>query len=318
MYDDLKTCTSESRADEKPYVYKYPEFDDVTVKKEKEIEKTREFAKVSDDTDEDKESKVEVKKITDKDLKKSENKTLKILSIILASLAVVTVIVVLLLPKLISTDEVQVPDVSGKTSTEAIEILNKAGLKVAPESKTAQSETIPEGQVVKTDPSAGRTVKAGATITLYESAGAKYYEMEDFTGQNYIEVKAVLEKVNNLFVVIEYEDVDDSSKYTKNQIIRQEPEVGTKLKEGDTVKLFVPNLTEAYPDFTTGEYSLSDITAFCEKYNLTLKTEYVQTSEYEAGTIIKQNRPKGSEIISGYTLTITIAEEVDTSVDEEG
>ena len=318
MYDDLKTCTSESRADEKPYVYKYPEFDDVTVKKEKEIEKTREFAKVSDDTDEDKESKVEVKKITDKDLKKSENKTLKILSIILASLAVVTVIVVLLLPKLISTDEVQVPDVSGKTSTEAIEILNKAGLKVAPESKTAQSETIPEGQVVKTDPSAGRTVKAGATITLYESAGAKYYEMEDFTGQNYIEVKAVLEKVNNLFVVIEYEDVADSSKYTKNQIIRQEPEVGTKLKEGDTVKLFVPNLTEAYPDFTTGEYSLSDITAFCEKYNLTLKTEYVQTSEYEAGTIIKQNRPKGSEIISGYTLTITIAEEVDTSVDEEG
>ena len=318
MYDDLKTCTSESRADEKPYVYKYPEFDDVTVKKEKEIEKTREFAKVSDDTDVDKESKVEVKKITDKDLKKSENKTLKILSIILASLAVVTVIVVLLLPKLISTDEVQVPDVSGKTSTEAIEILNKAGLKVAPESKTAQSETIPEGQVVKTDPSAGRTVKAGATITLYESAGAKYYEMEDFTGQNYIEVKAVLEKVNNLFVVIEYEDVDDSSKYTKNQIIRQEPEVGTKLKEGDTVKLFVPNLTEAYPDFTTGEYSLSDITAFCEKYNLTLKTEYVQTSEYEVGTIIKQNRPKGSEIISGYTLTITIAEEVDTSVDEEG
>ena len=54
------------------------------------------------------------------------------------------------------------------------------------------------------------------------------------------------------------------------------------------------------------------------KYNLTLKTEYVQTSEYEVGTIIKQNRPKGSEIISGYTLTITIAEEVDTSVDEEG
>ena len=90
MYDDLKTCTSESRADEKPYVYKYPEFDDVTVKKEKAIEKTMEFAKVSGDTDVDKESKVEVKKITDKDLKKSENKTLKILSIILASLAVFT------------------------------------------------------------------------------------------------------------------------------------------------------------------------------------------------------------------------------------
>ena len=318
MYEDLKTCTSEARANEKPYVYKYPEFDEVsTVKKEKAIEKTMEFAKVSSDTV-DKESKVEVKKITDKDLKKSENKTLKILSIILAGLAIVTVMVVLLLPKLISTDEVQVPDVSGKTSTEAIEILNKAGLKVAPESKTAQSETIPEGKVVKTDPSAGRTVKAGATITLYESAGAKYYEMEDFTGQNYIEVKAILEKVNNLFVVIEYEDVDDSSKYTKNQIIKQEPEAGTKLKEGDTVKLFVPNLTEAYPDFTTGDYSLSDITAFCEKYNLTLKTEYVQTDEYEAGTIIKQNRPVGSEIISGYTLTITIAEEVDNSVEEEG
>jgi len=311
MHDDLLTCCDESRAHEPRYEYKYPEFDEAeTARKEKQIEKTMEFN--SDDTNE-----VEVKQITDKDLKKKENKTLLILGAIFAGLAVITTVIVLLLPKLISSKDITVPDVSGKTLNEAIEILNKEGLKISAERRTAESNTVKEGDVVKTDPSAGRTVKSGSTIIIYESSGENSVTLDDYTGQNYIEVRTILEKVNKLFVVIDYEDVDDTSKYESGEIIKTEPSAGTKLKEGDTVTIYIPNISDTYPDFTSGDYSLTDIQAFCDKYGLTLQEEYVQDDSYEPGTIISQSRKEGSDIIRGMTLKITIAEEVDTEVVED-
>ena len=114
------------------------------------------------------------------------------------------------------------PDVSNKTVAEAISILTKNGLKISADNKTATSDTIKEGNVVKTDPATGRTVKKGSTITLYESIGIGAYEMENFVGQNYLEVKAILEKVNKLFVVIEKVDVTNTTNYKENIIMKQE------------------------------------------------------------------------------------------------
>ena len=80
--------------------------------------------------------------------------------------------------------------------------------------------------------------------------------------------------VNKLFVIIEYEEVEDTTKVEAGQIMKMEPEAGTKVKEGDTITLYIPNISNSYPDFTTGDYSLSDIEAFCDKYGLILDTIY--------------------------------------------
>ena len=307
MHEDLATCLDESRANEAKYVYKYPEFDQTdTLKKEKQIEKTMEFVKPEDTNP------IEVKKISDDTMeKKKENKILLILGFIFAALAIVTTCIVLLLPKLTSTDDVTVPNVSGKTLNEAIEILNENGLKVSAERRTAQSDTVKEGDVVKTDPGAGRTVKKGSSIVIYESSGENAITLDNYVGQNYIEVKTILEKVNKLFVIIEYEEVEDTTKVEAGQIMKMEPEAGTKVKEGDTITLYIPNISNSYPDFTTGDYSLSDIEAFCDKYGLILDTIYEQNNSYEPGTIFRQNKTPGTEIIRGMTLKIYIAEEED-------
>ena len=81
--------------------------------------------------------------------------------------------------------------------------------------------------------------------------------------------------------------------------------------KGDTITLYIPNISNAYPDFTTGDYSLSDIEAFCDKYGLILDTVYEQNNSYEPGTIFRQNKTPGTEIIRGMTLKIYIAEEED-------
>ena len=153
---------------------------------------------------------------------------------------------------------------------------------------------------------------------IYESTGESTITLEDYTGQNYIEVRTILEKVNNLFVVIDYVDVEDSSKVEVGEIIKTEPAAGEKVKAGDTITIYIPDISNTYPDFTSGDYSLSDIEAFCEKYGLNLQTEYIQTSEYEPGSIIKQNKTAGTDIIRGMTIKITIAEEEDTEELTEG
>lgn len=317
MHEDLKTCTSSSRENEPRYQYKYPEFDEVdALKKEKAIEKTMEFATVSRDK-EDEKSEISVKKISEKDIeKKKENKVLIVLGAVFAGMAVVAATVVALLILLPGAGELKVPDVSGMSVNMAVSELNKLGLKVAAENKYSQSDTIEEGDVVKTDPSFGRTVKKGSEITIYVSQGTKSFDLEDYVGQEYNGVKAILEKVHNLFVVVETDEVDDVTKYEENKIIKQEPSAGTKVKPGDTITLHIPNIGGNYPDFTNGSYTLSDIQAWGEKYNIKIKEEYVQDNTYEPGTIIKQSKAPGTNVVSGMSITITIAEE-EMVTDEE-
>lgn len=316
MHEDLKTCTSAARSNEPKYVYKYPEFDEATEKREKALEKTMEFSKLEDTSSEEKDNEVKVKKIDEKEITtKKENKLLVILGAIFAGLAVIAATVVGILVLLPSNSEMQVPNVAGKTVDEAVKIFNDMGLKVSAENKYAQSDEIKEGDVVKTDPSSGRTVKKGSEITLYISQGSNTFEIEDYVGQEVYGVKAILEKVHNLFVIIEEDNVDDPSKYEENKIMKQEPAVGTKVKTGDTVTLHVPKIGGVYPDFTTG-YTLSDIQAWGEKYNIKIKEEYVQDNSYEPGSIIKQSKLAGSNVVSGMSITITIAEE-ETIIDNE-
>ena len=313
MHEDLKTCLSDFRSKEELFVYQYPDSED-NLKKEKiakeELDQTDK--KVTKRKEENGEGEVMAKQITEKDLKKKENKILLILGAVFTGLILITTSVILLLPKLTEAKDVIVPDVSGLSITEAEQLLIKNNLKVNATIKQTTSESTEEGKIAKTDPANGRTVKEGTTITLYQSSGEGTYEMENFVGRNYIEVRTILERVNKLFVEIIEEEVEDTSTYTEGQIIRQEPVAGERLIVGGKVTLYIPDMAAAYPDFTTGDYSLVDIEAFAAKYNLNLKVEYKQTDLYEQGSIIDQTPKAGTTIINGMSLKIVIAEATDT------
>ncbi|NLL02210.1 MAG: Stk1 family PASTA domain-containing Ser/Thr kinase [Mollicutes bacterium] len=314
MHDDIKTCLEESRQNEEPYVYKYSESDETSKKERLIMEEVVPIKAKEKSKEKTEEGEIIAKQITEKDLKKKENKMLLILGVIFTGLIIITTSVVLLLPKLTEAKDVIVPDVAGLTVSEAEDLLRKNGLRVAAEIKTSTSDTIEEGKIVKSNPASGRIVKEGKEITLYQSSGEGTYELEDFTGRNYIEVRTILERVNNLFVVIVEEEVEDITQYSEGQIVRQDPAPGTEVVPGDTVTLYIPDMTGVYPDFREEEYSLADLEAFANKYNLNLKIEYVQTDLYEVGAIIDQTPKAGTEIINGMTLKIVIAEEKDESI----
>ena len=322
--EDLKTCLDEARADEEEYEFEFPETEENDKKQKKvvsELENSKETEEQKTETNKKTKEKEEVKskQITEDDVKKNENKLLLVLAVVFTGLIVVVTALVFLLPTLTETKNIKIPDVSNMSVVEAETKLEEKGFEVLTETKGVTSDTIEEGKVVKTSPGAGRTVKEGTSITLYISTGEGGYVLEDLKGKNYIEQKAILEKMYNLYVEIIEDPIEENDKYEKGTIISTEPAAGTLLKEGDTIKLHIPDTSVVYPDFTTGEYSLKDIEEFAEKYKITLLTEYMETSDYEPGTIYEQSREKGSTVTEGATLKIYIASEVavDEPIEEE-
>ena len=250
--------------------------------------------------------KVEEKEEEDKSIKKG-NRVIWILMSIVAFLVLIIVVAVILIPKLTAIPDIKVPDVSNLTVVEAENKLKEVGFEVAVETEEEASETVEKGDVIRTSPSAGRSIKKGTTITIFESLGSNVYVMENFVGENYIEIQTILENMYGLKVTIEKKDVDDVTEYDEQEIIEQDKPAGTKLVEGDSVTLYIPNILEGYPDFVEDAYTLEDVQAFCDKYGVTLKVEYEETLQYAEGTVISQSRVPGSPIKKGVTLKVVIA-----------
>ena len=298
MYNDLKKCLNEEELDQDRYVYKYPEH---------EIDDTKTIPTIKR---EDK-RKNEVENTADiiKEVPKKTNKKTKLIIIILSSIvgvfAIGLLMFLLLAPASSSTPTVQVPDVSGMKISEAEQVLIDAGFEVNEKIEKIPSDKYEEGLVVKTDPEALRNIKKGKTITIYESTGKETIKLEDYTGKNYIEVQTLLENMYKLKVKVEKKETTITEDMNEQQIIGQEPKTGTEVKEGDAVTLYIPDVAENYPNFTDEEYTLDEVKAFAEKYNLKLTVLYEETNEYEEGIIIRQSRT--GKVVIGATLKVTVA-----------
>lgn len=299
MHEDLKTAMDDSRVNEVRYEFPYAEGVTEDTKVINDIKKQSEEQKVTDEE-------IIAKRITSGDLKK-ENKLIVILASIFTGLVLVTTCILFLVIKLNTKSNVEVPDVSGLSITQAEKKLMKLGLEVATETRTEYSDKIESGNVIKTSPSSGRTVKEGTTITIYESLGNEELIMKNYVGENYVVVKAELEMIG-INVVIEKIEVDNPADYKNNVIIKQSPSEGSELKSADTVTFFIPDIESVYPDFVVDGWTKDAVESFANDYNLKLSIEYKTTDEFENGAIISQSRASGTDIITGATLKIVIAE----------
>lgn len=305
MHADLLTALNEDRMDEPRLIFKYPEHDaeeKIIVKK-----KTTEQPK-KEEKEEVKEKEPVAVKLEDEDptIKKS-NRIIWILMSIFALLVLAGVIFLVLVPKFTEIPDVKVPDVANQTVIDAEKTLKDAGFEVAVETEKEVSDQVEKGKVIKTSPVAGRSIKKGTTITIYESLGEEVYEIENFVGKKVESTKQILEELHKLKVKIEKKDVEDVSKYDADEIIEQSKAEGTKLAEGDEVILYIPNVMETYPDFVEEGWSIEEVQNFCNQYGIILKINYEETLQYTEGMVISQSRTSTDPIIKNARLTVTVA-----------
>lgn len=310
MYKDLQTALQ--RDNEKRLVYEYPEND---------LEETKVIPQVT------KEIKQVIDKPTAKEEDSEDNSVLKEkdeknkLPIILAVVLLGTLIVLAGVYLLITSKdvkEVKVPNVVGLTTEKAIKMIKEKGLEYT--TKSEESATVEEGKVIRTEPKAGSTRTKKSTITIVESSGKEYVVLEDYTGQNYYEIKGKLE-AKGIKVEMKTKSVENASEYKdkKDNIISQEPAFNkdeeTKLYAKDSVILYIPEV-DVYPDMVKEKWTLSQVEDFVKEYNLTLDKSYKETDEVEEDIVLSQNRAVGDPIYEGYTLKITLSKKPEKKDDK--
>ena len=82
-----------------------------------------------------------------------------------------------------NTRDVQVPDVRGQVSADAIAALQNRGFKTRTQQRP--DSTIPPDHVINTDPGASASVSAGDVITLNVSTGPEQREVPDVSSMSY-------------------------------------------------------------------------------------------------------------------------------------
>ena len=304
MYNELKSCLDEEKQDVDRIIFKYPEH---------ENEDTKKIPPIKKEETKKQPEKLETTADIVKQVPNEEGKGTKIViwvlsGILLAIIAIIGIIFYFTAGKKIPN--VTVPDVSGMSVVDAEQVLIDAGFVVNAETIKEANSEYETGKVIKTEPAKGRSIKEGKTITIYESSGEEKYIIEDYKGKNYIEIETLLKNVHKLDVKVEKKTVELTDDMDEQAIVDQSLKVGTEVKAGDKIILYIADVYEEYPDFVNEEWSVSDIEAFCEKYKLKLQIVYEETEDYTPGDIMRQSRKAKDKIVEGASLKITVAKEI--------
>ena len=324
MNKDLKECLNEDKKNEKKIVFEYPENDIDDTKVITNVKKSKPEIEEPKDLDELKEKKKIEEQNNDEEVIGSMTKKDKYkLPIILAGIFIALLIIAGIVFVLIGRDEVtdiKVPDVVDLSVEDAIAELKRLGFNYTTEE--GYSDTIEKGNVIRTNPVKGSSRKKGSTIVIVESVGSETYELEDFTGKKYYEVKAKLELLG-INVLVEKKSVEKPEDYENKEdlIIDQNPKYDkdatekVRLSKGDTITLYIPDVAATYPDMVGEGWTLSDAEAFAKEYGITLDVTEVESDTEEEGKIIYQSRGTSDPIIKGVSLKIKIAKKKTDPID---
>jgi serine/threonine-protein kinase len=132
-----------------------------------------------------------------------------------------------------NSDEKLAPDVIGKSKASAQYSIEEAGF--VPEVKSADSDK-PMDTVISQDPKSGKPLAEGSTITITISLGPKAKEVSvpNLIGKTKSSASSALKKVN---LILSVDSEDYSDEYKKGAVMWQEYKSGTKLNEGQSVKV---------------------------------------------------------------------------------
>ena len=324
MNKDLKECLNEDKKNEKKIVFEYPENDIDDTKVITNVKKSKPEIEEPKDLDELKEKKKIEEQNNEEEVIGSMTKKDKYkLPIILAGIFIGLLIIAGIVFVLIGRDEVtdiKVPDVVDLSVEDAIAELKRLGFNYTTEE--GYSDTIEKGNVIRTNPVKGSSRKKGSTIVIVESVGSETYELEDFTGKKYYEVKAKLELLG-INVLVEKKSVEKPEDYENKEdlIVDQNPKYDkdatekVRLSKGDTITLYIPDVAATYPDMVGEGWTLSDAEAFAKEYGITLDVTEVESDTEEEGKIIYQSRGTSDPIIKGVSLKIKVAKKKTDPID---
>lgn len=220
------------------------------------------------------------------------------------SIIILGILTVTVLPKFIEPKDIEVPDVSEMDLEDAISELLSIGFEVG-ETIEISSDEVDEGLVVRTDPKAGKIVKEGTKIDVYQSIGKEKYKLSDYEGRQYEDIVRLLKKQN--FDDISKTEVFDLSE--PGTIIGQYPVAGEEVIPDETALEFtVSKGPEKIKAADLTGYTVKSIQDYAKSTGLNINTSQEAYHDTIAqGLVISQNPGAGTELNKGDTIAVVIS-----------
>lgn len=179
----------------------------------------------------------------------------------------------------VTSQAIEIPQLTNVSAADAQSQLEGLGLKVAIIVET--SDTVAEGDVIRTQPEAGIQVGEGEIISLYQSAGPKTGRSPDLSLMSLAKAKTTITEAGFTVGSI---TTTYSPSVAKGMVISSDPAGGTSLKPKDFINLTVSNGLVKVPD-VVGK-SLADANAALSASDVQLSVS-VQTDMTCSGQTVK-------------------------------
>jgi serine/threonine-protein kinase len=199
-------------------------------------------------------------------------------------------------------EQLTVPDVIGRESNTAAQMLNNRGFEVQEESRV--SDDVERGRVVAQDPRPNTTADEGSTVTIFVSTGPGEAAVPSLEGRSQEEAEQALRDAG-FQPEVERQYSDDVE---RGQVIGTEPPAGTVIERGTTVTLLVSRGPErvTVPDLT-GETE-DDARSTLEGLGLRVGDVTREESSEAPGTVLEQSPAADEEVDKGSAVDLTVAQ----------
>jgi serine/threonine-protein kinase len=201
-------------------------------------------------------------------------------------------------------EQVAVPNVIGRPSATASQILQNRGFEV--QIDPATNADVPRDQVFAQDPRPGETADEGSTVHLRVSAGPGQAAVPSVVGLARDEAERQLKDAGfKSKVEQEFSDTVD-----KGDVISTTPAVGTLIERGTTVTLTVSKGKEKVDVPKVTGQTEDDARNAIEGAGLRVGTITREESTEDPGTVITQSPAAGKTVAKGSAVDLTVAKAV--------
>ncbi|MCQ9385751.1 Stk1 family PASTA domain-containing Ser/Thr kinase [Brevibacterium moorei] len=193
-------------------------------------------------------------------------------------------------------------NLKSKSTAEAKQYLQDNGLNS--QTKETHDDKVDEGDIVKTDPTAGTEVTAGQTVTLYVSTGPDVVDVPDVAGDT---ESLARQRLTDAGLKAGANEEKTSPDKEKGTVLSTNPKKGKEVKRQSTVDLVISNGKVDVPSVTGQKQEEACETLRGKKYQLECSVKVVETEDHKAGEVYEQSVNGGNTVDQHSTITITVA-----------
>jgi serine/threonine-protein kinase len=197
---------------------------------------------------------------------------------------------------------VSVPSVQGLPVANARHLIQQRGLKVGTVSQQS-STTLPQGDVISTNPGAFASVPVGTAVDMSVSSGKPQVSVPDVTGQSESSARSKLQGAG--FTV--QTTTQTSSSVKAGSVISQNPAGGTQVASGSTVSLVIAKAptTTTVPSVKGQPASAATSALKAAGFTVNQTTQDVKKKR-EDGVVLSESPAGGTSVKKGSSVTIVV------------